>query len=78
MAAGTPLTWISLGAASIADDLGYVALTDLALALGDLTDEYRVIGGHEELSIPVDEEFQAAAASSSSVAVGDAAFASGA
>ena len=32
----------------------------------------------EELSIPVDEEFQAAAASSSSVAVGDVAFASGA
>jgi|ERR1700734_1661004 hypothetical protein len=46
MAAGTPVTRISLGAASIADDLGYVALTDLALALGGLTDEYRVIGGH--------------------------------
>jgi cytochrome P450 len=34
--------------------------------------------GPEELSIPVDEEFQAAAASSSSVAVGDVVFASGA
>jgi hypothetical protein len=32
----------------------------------------------EELSIPVDEAFQAAAASSSSVAVGDVVFASGA
>jgi hypothetical protein len=46
MAAGTPLTRISLGAGSVADDLGYVALADLARALGDLTEEYRVIGGH--------------------------------
>ena len=46
MAAGTALTRITLGAASVADDLGYVALTDLARALGSLTEDYRVIGGH--------------------------------
>jgi hypothetical protein len=46
MAAGTPLTRITLGAASVADDLGYVALTDLARTLGSLTEDYRVIGGH--------------------------------
>jgi hypothetical protein len=36
MAVGTPLTRITLGAASVADDLGYVALADLARALGVL------------------------------------------
>jgi hypothetical protein len=46
MAAGTPLTGITLVAASVADDLGYVGLTDLAQALGGLTEDYRVIGGH--------------------------------
>jgi hypothetical protein len=46
MAAGTLLTTITLGAASVADDLGYVALTDLARAIGGLTEDYRVIGGH--------------------------------
>jgi hypothetical protein len=46
MAAGTPLTRITLGAGSVADDLGYVALADLARALGGLTEDYRVIGGH--------------------------------
>jgi hypothetical protein len=46
MAAGTPLTGITLSAASVADDLGYVALTDLARALGGVTEDYRVIGGH--------------------------------
>jgi hypothetical protein len=46
MGAGTPLTRITLSAASVADDLGYVALADLAQALGDLTEDYRVIGGH--------------------------------
>jgi hypothetical protein len=46
MDAGTPLTRITLGAASVADDLGYVALTDLARALGSVTEDYRVIGGH--------------------------------
>jgi hypothetical protein len=46
MAAGTPLTRLMLGAASVADDLGYVALSDLARALADATDDYRVIGGH--------------------------------
>jgi hypothetical protein len=46
MAVGTPLTRITLGAASVADDLGYVALADLARALGGITEDYRVIGGH--------------------------------
>lgn len=46
MATGTPLNRIRLGAASVADDLGYVALTDLAQALGGVTEDYRVIGGH--------------------------------
>jgi hypothetical protein len=46
MATGTPLTRLTLGAASVADDLGYVALSDLARALGSVTDDYRVIGGH--------------------------------
>ena len=46
MAAGTPLSRITLGAASVADDLGYVALADVARALGGLTEDYRVIGGH--------------------------------
>jgi hypothetical protein len=46
MAPDTPLTKLSLGASSVADDLGYVALNDLATALGDITADYRVIGGH--------------------------------
>lgn len=46
MAAGTPLTRLALGASSVADDLGYVALNDLAIALGDIAADYRVIGGH--------------------------------
>jgi hypothetical protein len=46
MAVGTPLTRIALGATSVADDLGYVALADLARALGGITEDYRVIGGH--------------------------------
>ena len=46
MAAGTPLTRLALGAGSVADDLGFVALNDVAGALGDITADYRVIGGH--------------------------------
>jgi hypothetical protein len=46
MAAGTPLTRLTLGAASVADDLGYVALSDLARALGEIPADFRVIGGH--------------------------------
>lgn len=42
----TPLTRLALGAASVADDLGYVALNDLAMALEDVAADYRVIGGH--------------------------------
>jgi hypothetical protein len=46
MAAGTPLTRLALRAGSVADDLGYVALNDMAQALGDIAAEYRIIGGH--------------------------------
>lgn len=46
MATGTPLTRIVLSAASVADDLGYVALADVARVIGDPPDDYRVIGGH--------------------------------
>ncbi len=46
MAASTPLTSLTLAASSVADDLGYVALNDLAGALKDISEEYRVIGGH--------------------------------
>jgi hypothetical protein len=46
MAAVTPLTSLALGAGSVADDIGYVALDDLAAALGDIAADYRVIGGH--------------------------------
>jgi hypothetical protein len=46
MAAGPPLTSLTLSASSVADDLGYVALNDLAGALGDIAAEYRIIGGH--------------------------------
>jgi hypothetical protein len=46
MASRTPLTKLELGPSSVADDLGYVALSDLARALGDIAADYRVIGGH--------------------------------
>lgn len=46
MAAGTPLNRLVLSATSVADDLGYVALADLGLALGEVTADYRIIGGH--------------------------------
>jgi hypothetical protein len=46
MAADAPLTGLALRAASVADDLGYVALSDLARTLADMTADYRVIGGH--------------------------------
>ena len=44
MAARPPLTHVVLAATSVADDLGYVALSDLADVLGAST--YRIIGGH--------------------------------
>jgi hypothetical protein len=44
MAARTPLTRVVLAATSVADDLGYVALRDLADVLG--ASVYRIIGGH--------------------------------
>jgi hypothetical protein len=46
MAPGSALTRFALAASSVADDLGYVALNDLAGALGDIAGDYRVIGGH--------------------------------
>lgn len=47
MAAEAPLNRIVLGAASVADDLGYVAFADLGRALGPgVGTNYRVIGGH--------------------------------
>ena len=46
MAAEAPLTSLTLGATSVADDLGYVGLSDLARALANVTDDFRVIGGH--------------------------------
>lgn len=44
MATQPPLTRVVLAATSVADDLGYVALADLASILG--TSTYRIIGGH--------------------------------
>lgn len=44
MAAQPPLTRVVLAATSVADDLGYVALADLASILGPSA--YRIIGGH--------------------------------
>lgn len=44
MAAQPPLTRVVLKATSVADDLGYVALADLASIIG--TSTYRIIGGH--------------------------------
>ncbi len=44
MAARPPLNRVALRATSVADDIGYVALSDLAGLLGDAT--YRIIGGH--------------------------------
>jgi hypothetical protein len=35
-----------LAAASVADDLGYIALADLSRVVGEVTTDYRVIGGH--------------------------------
>ena len=46
MAAGQPLSRLVLAAGSVADDLGYVALADLCQVLGEMADDYRVIGGH--------------------------------
>lgn len=44
MAAGPPLNRLALAAGSVADDLGFVALADLAGAVGEL--DSRIIGGH--------------------------------
>lgn len=46
MAAEPPLSHLVLAAASVADDLGFVALADLRTALGEVAGDYRIIGGH--------------------------------
>jgi len=46
MAADPPLSRLVLAATSVADDLGYVALNDLGVALSSEGTGYRIIGGH--------------------------------
>jgi hypothetical protein len=46
MAADPPLSRLVLTATSIADDLGYVALSDLSNVLSSEGSDYRIIGGH--------------------------------
>lgn len=46
MAADSPLSRLVLAATSVADDVGFVALGDLASIVGDQQVNYRVIGGH--------------------------------
>jgi hypothetical protein len=46
VATEAPLNQVILSAASVADDLGFVALADLPRAIGDDVSDYRVIGGH--------------------------------
>jgi hypothetical protein len=46
MAAGPPLSRLVLKASSVADDLGYVALADVARAIEKDAPDHRIIGGH--------------------------------
>jgi hypothetical protein len=46
MAADHPLSDLALSAASVADDLGFVALADLSQVLAEGGADCRVIGGH--------------------------------
>jgi hypothetical protein len=46
MAAGQPLSRLTLAAGSVADDVGYVALADVSHIMGTAVADYRVIGGH--------------------------------
>ena len=46
MAPDPPLANLALAASSVADDLGYAALADLAMAIRSDTSEHRIIGGH--------------------------------
>lgn len=46
MAADPPLSRLVLAATSVADDVGFVALADLASIVGGGQTNYRVIGGH--------------------------------
>ncbi len=46
MAAGPPLSHLVLKASSVADDLGYVALADVAKAIEKDAPDHRIIGGH--------------------------------
>jgi hypothetical protein len=47
VAANAPLNHLVLAAASVSDDLGFVAMADLSTVLAELTEvESRIIGGH--------------------------------
>ena len=47
MAADTPLNHLVLAAASVSDDLGFIAMADVSTTLAELTDvDSRIIGGH--------------------------------
>ncbi len=46
MVPDTPLIELGLWATSRADDLGFVALSDVSQALGSTPSDYRIIGGH--------------------------------
>lgn len=46
MAAGQPLSCLTLAARSVADDLSYVALADLSQTMAGGPTDYRIIGGH--------------------------------
>ena len=46
MASDPPLARLALAASSVADDLGYLALADLAKAIREDTSDHRIIGGH--------------------------------
>jgi len=46
MAAGPPLSHLVLKASFVADDLGYVALADVAQAIEKDAPDHRIIGAH--------------------------------
>jgi hypothetical protein len=47
--AAEPLTRLDLVAASVADDVGYVALHDLGTVMSGM--DYRLIGGHMVMAL---------------------------
>ena len=46
MASDPPLARLALAASSVVDDLGYLALADLAKAIREDVSDHRIIGGH--------------------------------